>query len=199
MKRHSNWVFFLIHIPPLYYLFNLIPRDIPIREVTIEYITTYPEFIPVFILLLSNHFFFKLIGAPTKKGRRAMDALEGLKMYLKYAEVGRINRLNPPNKTPEHFEEMLPYAFALDIDKSWAQAFEEEFKKFTQGNRRHYRPHWYRGSNHFNMHAFTSSFNKAVSMTSKPRSSGRSTGVSSSGGGGGRSGGGGGGGGGGGW
>ena len=37
-----------------------------------------------------------------------MDEIEGFREYLKVAEAERLNFENPPEKTPETFEEFLP-------------------------------------------------------------------------------------------
>ena len=52
-----------------------------------------------------------------RRRRRAasiMDQIEGFRQYLGVAEEDRLNALNPPEKTPELFEQFLPYAIALD-------------------------------------------------------------------------------------
>lgn len=50
-----------------------------------------------------------MLKAPTLAGRRLMDEIEGLKLYLEVAEKHRLNLLNPPDRTPDHFEALLPY------------------------------------------------------------------------------------------
>ncbi len=52
-----------------------------------------------------------------------MDQIEGFKQYLSVAEEDRLEYLNPPKKTPELFENFLPYAIALDVENSWAKNF----------------------------------------------------------------------------
>ena len=55
-----------------------------------------------------NIVFYHLLKAPTLAGRRLMDDIEGLNLYLGVAEKDRLNLLNPPDRTPAHFEALLP-------------------------------------------------------------------------------------------
>ena len=57
-----------------------------------------------------------------------MDEIEGFREYLKVAEEERLNFENPPEKTPEIFEEFLPYALALDVEQEWSEKFDETLK-----------------------------------------------------------------------
>jgi len=132
-----------------------------------------------------SHFF----PAKTEKGVATKEYLLGLKEYLQIAEKDRINFHNAPEKKPEIFEKLLPFAMVFGVEKAWAKEFEGIY--LTP-------PSWYSGSpgHAFNTIYFAdsmSNFNSfaASSMTSSPSSRGS--------GGGGFSGGGGGGGGGGGW
>ncbi|MBK8009688.1 MAG: DUF2207 domain-containing protein [Rhizobiales bacterium] len=69
-------------------------------------------------------FYLEWMEAPTKEGRRLLDHIEGFREYLSTAGEGpRLEALNPPDKTPELFERMLPYAIALDVENSWAEKF----------------------------------------------------------------------------
>ena len=76
--------------------------------------------VPSLILFLgivaANIVFYHLLKAPTLAGRRMMDDIEGLKRYMQVAEKERLNLLNPPDRTPEHFEALLPHAMALDVE-----------------------------------------------------------------------------------
>jgi uncharacterized membrane protein YgcG len=69
-----------------------------------------------------NGLFLYLLRAPTDLGRKVMDQLEGLRLYLDTAESARLN-LQAPEITAEKFEELLPYAVALDVEKPWSEAF----------------------------------------------------------------------------
>lgn len=157
--------------------------------------------LPSLVLLLAviglNILFYHLFKAPTRAGRQLMDAIEGFKLYLTVAEKHRLNLLNPPERTPEHFEAMLPYAMALDVENDWNEQFADVLARAaadpTAGGR--VSPSWYSGRTPFNQLAGSlgGAFAGAVSAASA------APGSSSGSGGGGSSGGGGGGGGGGGW
>ncbi len=158
-----------------------------------------PFFLIIFSMLLMNILFYHLIKAPTIAGRKRMDEIEGLKMYLEVAEKHRFDKLNPPEMTPQLFEKLLPYAIALNVENKWGEQFDDILEKAMQSNE--YEPTWYRGGSGeiFRANAFASTlgsnFSSAISSASvSPQSS-----SSSGSGGGGFSGGGGGGGGGGGW
>lgn len=146
-------------------------------------------------VLIVNFLFYYLLKAPTIMGRRVMDKLEGLKMYLSVAEKDRLNLLNPPEKTPELFEKLLPWALALDVEQQWGEQFAGILTRAAQ--EREYSPSWYSGPHHFTPAALASSLGASLSATIS--SSSTAPGSSSGSGGGGSSGGGGGGGGGGGW
>jgi uncharacterized membrane protein len=155
------------------------------------------------ILLLStiflNFLFAWLLKAPTLPGRKIMDQLEGLRMYLSVAEKDRLNMINPPENTPELFEKMLPWALALDVEQQWCEQFADILNQ-TDGEWQGYQPLWYNSSRGFSANSFGSALGNSLAATisSSATAPGSSSGFSS-GGGGGFSGGGGGGGGGGGW
>jgi uncharacterized membrane protein YgcG len=159
---------------------------------------------PAMIILLAliftvNIVFYHLLKAPTLLGRKALDQIEGFKLYLSVAEKDRLDMIRSPEKTPELFEKFLPYAFALDVENEWSEKFADILKSVSTADTKTYSPRWYSGTNWsaLNASAFTSSFSSGFS--SAVSSSSTAPGSSSGGGGGGSSGGGGGGGGGGGW
>jgi len=144
--------------------------------------------------------FSPIMPRKTSKGMAALREILGLEIYIRKAEVRRVEFHNAPEKTPRRFEQMLPYAIALNLTKIWTQEFEDTL---TQP------PDWYGTSERgFHPHRFglrMALLSRGMQRTfaSSPRtarrSSGRSAWSGSSGFGGGFSGGGFGGGGGGGW
>lgn len=156
-------------------------------------------FILLFVLAsIMSAVFYKLMRAYTPAGRRLMDEIAGFKLYLSTAEQNRMNLLNPPQRTPELFEQNLPYALALGVENQWAEQFSDILSKAaTDGDS--YHPSWYRGQ-HWNV-AKPAAFAGAlgVGLASTISAASVAPGSRSGGGGGGYSGGGGGGGGGGGW
>ena len=153
----------------------------------------------VFALMLILHIvFYRLLKAPTKAGRRLLDKIEGFRSYIEIAEKDELNLRNPPDKTPELFEQYLPYALALGVEQDWAEKFADVLASIRDPHGNSYHPRWYHGNfSPTRISSFTSdvgsSFHSAIASAST------APGSSSGGGGGGFSGGGGGGGGGGGW
>jgi len=65
-----------------------------------------------------------IIPARTKKGVEVKEHILGLKLYMSVAEARRLEFHNAPEKKPEVFEKLLPYAMALGVEKEWAKQFE---------------------------------------------------------------------------
>ncbi len=151
-----------------------------------------------------NGLFFYLLRAPTAAGRKVMDDIAGLELYIRTAETDRLNAVGAPDLDTTQFERLLPYAIALNAEKPWSQAFEKAFARAhpSEGATLAYAPGWHGGLG-WSGDGFASSLASSVSAaqgsfaSSVPAPSSSSSGFS--GGGGGGSGGGGGGGGGGGW
>ncbi len=145
-----------------------------------------------------NYCFYEWLKKPTYAGRKLLDKVEGFREYIELAEKQELDYKHPKGKSPELFEEYLPYALALNVEDSWARQFADVLKSTTI-NGEDYSPSWYSGRhwNHSNISGFTSSLNS--NLSSAITFSSTAPGSSSGSGGGGFSGGGGGGGGGGGW
>ena len=142
--------------------------------------------------------FAVLLKRPTSLGRALLDESLGFEEYLKIAEKDELNLRNPPEKTPELFEQYLPFALTLGVEQDWADRFAKIFSSLDGQRDTSYQPTWYNGNwNNIDLSvttlAMSSGLDTAISSSASP------PGSSSSGGGGGFSGGGGGGGGGGGW
>jgi len=140
---------------------------------------------------------FGWIDAPTKEGRSVLDHIAGFKQYLSVTERERLDRMHPPEDTPELFERYLPYAIALGVENRWADRFAGVLAAAAaQG---HQGFGWYSGSSDpwNNPGRFADSVGSSLASTISSAST--APGSSSGSGGGGSSGGGGGGGGGGGW
>jgi uncharacterized membrane protein YgcG len=153
------------------------------------------------VLLIVNIVFSVMMPAPTEVGRRLLDHVEGLKLYLGVAERDELKRLqhrnaDEPDLTPERYEQLLPYALALDVEDAWTGKFTsavgQAIADQTQRNL-----NWYTGSGAAlgGLGGMSQSLGRTLSSTISSSSS--PPGSSSGGGGGGSSGGGGGGGGGG--
>lgn len=64
-----------------------------------------------------------IMDAPTPEARKLLDGIEGLAMYIGTAESARMNALNPPDRSMEHYRELLPYAVALGLEQAWGAYF----------------------------------------------------------------------------
>lgn len=99
-------------------------------------------------LVLVNLLFFFLLGAPTPLGQKRMAEIEGLRHYLSVAEEDRMNMAGAPTMSPRHFETLLPYAVALDVEKPWARAFDAWLASAVAAGMvaaGSYAPGWYHG------------------------------------------------------
>jgi uncharacterized membrane protein YgcG len=107
-------------------VFGIIPAAIGLFYVWRNVPSAY-EMIPTacaFAATMLCAFYLEWMEAPTKEGRKILDHIEGFREYLGTADEGpRLEALNPPAKTPELFERMLPYAIALDVENTWAEKF----------------------------------------------------------------------------
>lgn len=121
-------------------------------------------------------------GTITDAGAKEWAKVDGFRLYLNTVEKDRLKFSDAPDKTPERFSAMLPYAIALGVEKQWAKQFEGI--DLTQSTT------WYTG----NLAAFSavslasdlgSSFANTVSSNSSVSSSGGSSGGGFGGGGGG--------------
>lgn len=139
--------------------------------------------------------FAKLLPAMTPEGARLKREVEGLRLYMMAAEEKRLDMLNPPEKTPELFERLLPYAIALDCVNQWSDRFASVLAAESYAG-----PAWYQGANlldssddfgrsldnnRYTPSTSSSSFSTSSSDWSPGSSSGSSGGGSSGGGGGG--------------
>lgn len=106
----------------------------------------------------------------TNKGVQIKEYILGLKSYLSVAEKDRLAFHNAPEKNPERFEKLLPYAMALRVEKQWAKQFEGIYNQS---------PEWYADSSgmRFNSLILANSLNSFTStagstLTAPPASSG---------------------------
>jgi uncharacterized membrane protein YgcG len=160
-----------------------------------------PVFAPLLALPVAITSFWWM-KAPTREGRAVLDRIAGFKQYLSIAEEDRLERLHPPEKTPELFERYLPYAIALGVENKWADRFTAVLAAAAAAATGQASMDWYSGHSHPWSDAGRFVDNVGSSLASSLASASTSPSSDSSGGGssgGGSSGGGGGGGGGGGW
>jgi len=126
-------------------------------------------FFSVLISGISTIVFGMIMPRKTPEGVEAKEYLLGLKKYIALAEIRRIEFHNAPEKTPRHFEELLPFAMIFGLEKEWA----EQFKGMT------YSPTWYNDNQMatFNSVVFANnlkSFSSAGTSSFAPASGGSS-------------------------
>ncbi len=155
--------------------------------------------IAVLALIATNLLFAWLMKAPTQAGRKLLDQIEGLRLYLGVAERDDLARAREPAMNAEQFQRFLPYALALQVEDTWTNRFAAAVGPAAAAAAASSMG-WYHGSD-IGRSAGLGNFASAIgtSFNSAIASSSSAPGSSSGGGGGGSSGGGGGGGGGGGW
>ncbi len=147
---------------------------------------------------VATHFaFFEWLKAPTPAGRKVIDQIEGLRLYLSVAERDELAAQKVPPLTPDEFQRMLPYALALGVETNWTDRFAAAVGPAAAAAAVGAMG-WYHANGGVSNLANLSS-GLGSSLSSAISSSSSAPGSSSGGGGGGSSGGGGGGGGGGGW
>jgi uncharacterized membrane protein YgcG len=106
----------------------------------------------VVTLVMVNVLFFFLMGAPTLLGNQRTDEIEGLKRYLTVAEKDRMNMAGAPTMSPQHYEQLLPFAVALGVEKPWSKAFQAWLAAAVATGAAaatYYGPSWYRGDRNF--------------------------------------------------
>jgi uncharacterized membrane protein YgcG len=152
------------------------------------------------VLLLIVMGFSVLLPAPTPEGRKLLDRIQGLRLYLGVAERDTLARMQTPQMTEQEFQKFLPYALALDVEKTWSDRFAATVGPAAAAAAAASMVWYQSASGGSNFSNFSSSLGDSLSSTISSSSSapGSSSG-GGGGGGGGSSGGGGGGGGGGGW
>jgi uncharacterized membrane protein YgcG len=121
------------------------------------------EIIPIIVIgavMLAYVFYAWHLGKYTAQGAEALEKINGFKLYLETAEKDRMNMLNPPELTPQLFEELYPYAIALNVEIDWGKQFEETLALAK------YDPDWCQGDDDFYRRStFVSSFNDSLSSS----------------------------------
>ncbi len=166
-----------------------------------------PALLLLCVYVLVVVLFYYLLPAPSVKGRRLLDGLEGYREYLQLAESDALALAgDAPAMSIALYERHLPYAMALGVEDKWSARFSAALAGgLIDPTQRDYRPDWYHSRSDFSTplamsSALAAGLSSATALASSPPSSSSSGGGGGGGSsGGGSSGGGGGGGGGGGW
>ena len=81
--------------------------------------------------------FAPIMPRKTQKGVGALRDLLGLAEYIGRAEVKKMEFHDAPEKSPQLFEKLLPYAIALNLTSIWTKQFDGLFER---------PPEWYIGA-----------------------------------------------------
>lgn len=113
--------------------------------------------------------FGRVMPARTVEGARSLERVMGFEEFLRRVDGERMQRVV---KTPEMFEQLLPFAMAFGVERRWAKAFQDIYRE---------PPTWYVGGRNgpFDLSGFSSrlgdlSTRTGQVMSSSPRSSGGS-------------------------
>jgi uncharacterized membrane protein YgcG len=158
----------ILFIPTIFLLMAataLVPLPLIVGNMFVDFWSHDPVVASSIIsVLLSVVIFSKLMPSRTNIGRLYLDEVEGFEMYLKTAERHRLEALYPaigpnvPELTPDVFENILPYAFALGVAETWVNNFSSRLMSSD------YRPNWYENSTEFDISKFGSSIS-SMGMT----------------------------------
>ena len=94
----------------------------------------------IILSFLTTMFFAIIMKRPTIRGRELLDEMLGFKDFLEIAEKDELNLRNPPEKTPELFEMMLPYALALGVEQQWSETICRCARRDSRAGRRGLQP-----------------------------------------------------------
>ncbi len=76
-------------------------------------------------MIFTGLLFSRTIIPKQFRNKSLLDHLEGLKLYLREIEQNKSLVKNYPDMTARHFENLLPYAIALDAERIWTGKFEK--------------------------------------------------------------------------
>jgi len=88
--------------------------------------------------------FSPIMPRKTRKGVRALEEVLGLAEYIRRAEVDRLEYHDAPERNPQLFGKLLPYAIALNLTSIWTKQFEgllDEPPDWYVGRSPVFRPH----------------------------------------------------------
>lgn len=84
------------------------------------------------LMIITSIVFTAVIKAPSPAARAVLDEIEGLAMYMRTAELPRMEQVSAqdekPENTPEVFRRLLPYALVLGLEKTWCNRFAEQLQ-----------------------------------------------------------------------
>ncbi|MFT0851637.1 DUF2207 domain-containing protein [Achromobacter sp. F4_2707] len=121
-----------------------------------------------FAVLMITTLLWAFIGRLSREGRKVMDDIDGLRLYLELAEKERMALADAPTLSPAHYETLLPYAVALGVEKAWTTHFETALANTAEAQAS-YQPVWYGTSGRsYDVSGFSSSMANRI-QDSLPR------------------------------
>lgn len=144
----------------------------------VDWLASGVSLVSIMVAIFIIFIFGNKMPKKTSRGVLAKEYILGLKEYINVAEKDRIKFHNAPQKNPQIFEKLLPYAMVFGLEKEWAKQFEGIYLQ---------EPNWYVSGQaaSFSVVNFGSSLSGFRSATSSMASSSSSGGGGVGGGGGG--------------
>ena len=121
-------------------------------------------FIPIALIGLGVYRY--LIIQPTQEKVNLLNDIEGFKKYIQMSGNERTKLDNAPGINVDHFESILPYAFALGVEKNWSSLFEDYLQSAS------YKPNWTDGDYMYGSHFHNHFYRQVQSSSYKPAPSG---------------------------
>ncbi len=122
LKKPSKLVYLALLFPPVLYAVAVAVS----QSIEVFNIMKFMFYAPLFVMMTGHMVFLFLLRAPTVLGRKALDEIGGFRIFLAAAEGDRLDRMNPPEKTPALFQAYMPYALALGVENRWSEQFSGE-------------------------------------------------------------------------
>lgn len=122
LRKPSKFVYLLVLFPVILYSLAVALS----HSLEVFNIMQFMFLVPLCIMVTAHFVFLFLLMAPTVTGKKALDEIEGFRIYLAAAEGDRLDRMTPPEKTPAIFQAYLPYALALGVENRWSENFTGE-------------------------------------------------------------------------
>ena len=119
LKKPSKLVYLSLLFPPVLYAVAVAVS----QGLEVFNIMKFMFLAPLFAMMTGHVVFIFLLRAPTELGRKALDEIEGFRLFLARTEGDRLDRMHPPEKTPALFQAYMPYALALDVQNRWSEQF----------------------------------------------------------------------------
>ena len=88
------------------------------------------NFIVIGIIMAMYTVYSKIIGRYTVDGMRKKEYLDGMKMYIKTAEVNQIMKFNDVDELVAYFKGILPYAVALGVKNEAVKLMKNTIKLY---------------------------------------------------------------------